>query len=166
MDTALPIRIFKRGDELGNDSSLYFLPYDSHCYVVFNWAEKKTCLIADGGNQFEQDNVKIRNLLGAIPQQVGYDGQRNADYCASSAIIIVLEFGRFFRTGVVPKKLYYDKTLKSKVEQQLHKYDTCPISDKALYFNLKYLEACVKCGKGFEKRQAHASHQRLCNKGQ
>lgn len=113
------------GQELNRDS-LLIKPIANHCYVMLYRHQERKAYIADGGNisavcpivnkmmKLELPGVTLINKL--------YIGQRETNQCASSAILIGIEFQKAHDKGEEPDNIMYpDHSTQKRLEKILHK---------------------------------------------
>lgn len=72
---------------------------NNHYYTILLLPREKRALIGDGSNLcFKKDNTDdFRKLLGIEPEPKRVDKKLKIDYCASAAILVALEFSRYYK---------------------------------------------------------------------
>lgn len=144
---------------LSNESHLYFLRHNNHCFVLLHDITRKAVLIADGGNQYIKNNsvaseIRERLKIRLIP--LPSTQQLKVDHCVSSAILIGIEMLRMHTRGVHYQELLTtEKWLRTKLVGMLHKELSNPEELPPLRQRRKTLE-CHHCGKTFKSNQARA----------
>lgn len=93
-------------DGFHSDKAVYIHTFAGHCYVVGHDPDFGSFHIADGSN-FYMTNADIRasidddlGVSGLIPHR--YIHQTGVDHCASSAVLIALEFMKHLKTKIWP----------------------------------------------------------------
>lgn len=151
-----------------NNDSIFFLDHGSHCYVLLYYADRGFAFIADGGNSFSSSSKiskEIRQILNIKLISRRYNQQTRVDHCASSAILIALEFVRAYKNKIVPKVLSSPKRWRAQVIKRMHLFDSHSLSLPPLHLR-KQLLKCEFCDKGFKSndRSRYYHHMLMCNK--
>lgn len=148
---------------------VYIIQFVSHAIVGLCLFESKICYLCDGSNQvLESKRVQadLSNMFkGFNLRFVRFDLQRNIDHCASSAVVISLEFMRLYGSNSeIPRILTVERSIQERLISTFHKEKSSklgqwvPISD-----NLP-VQTCEKCGKIFKSRDRRpfVTHVRNC----
>lgn len=147
---------------------LFFLKFESHCFVILYYAKSRSGYIADGGNLFRTDesvSKSVRSLLKIKLRSCEFNQQTEIDHCGSSAVLIGLEMMRAYKSGLRPGKLICPSSWKKKVIKQLHKFKSQTMDLPALHKFQQRLE-CTRCGKRYRGTQRRNYYQHLakCSK--
>lgn len=97
----------ERWTNFKEQDGLYFLDYDSHCYVILYLYSENLGYLADGGNLFsayKSVSAEIKRLLRIPLTQVKFNFQTRVDHCSSSAIAIGMELLRAYKK-MIPNEL-------------------------------------------------------------
>lgn len=81
------------------EDQIYLLGLDGHCYVILYLIDQNLGYIADGTNEFlikQEANEKVRKLTSIPLRGLWFKQQNRVDFCASSSVIIALEFMRAY----------------------------------------------------------------------
>lgn len=149
---------------------IYLISLESHCYVTFVIPSRNMALVGDGMNFFiddEEVNVSIKRLLGIRSYGMRYEQQIGIDHCASSAVLIALDFMRMEKTSIIPTKLTAPKELIERLMREFHQYKSEVISDTPLHQH-RVFRQCPKCKKNFNNKQRRnfIAHCRKCKEGE
>ncbi|CAA2962299.1 Hypothetical predicted protein [Olea europaea subsp. europaea] len=94
----IPVRHFTGA--LDQQDGIWVVTDSSHAYVVLHYASKSFCMVADNENLFASDEAtrkRIKALLGCQDcHPVRYLNNYYRDVCGGAAILIGLEFGKFY----------------------------------------------------------------------
>lgn len=155
----------------GDEDALYFLGFESHCYVVLYLKQSNFGYIADGSNRYiEVIGVAedIRRLLGIRLVGCKIHQKTRIDYCSSSAVLIALELTKNYRTKNFLIDLIAPVERKERVIKALHKYeselmDLPPLHERRLRLVCPYCDItyAAKRSKAFSMhlRNNHAQIQ-------
>lgn len=162
----VPIEI-KLSEEFGSADSLHFIGYDQHCYVVLYLYSSGFGYIADGSNLYRDDiksGREIRDLLKIPLVSCSFEKQTKIDHCASSAVLIGLEFTRNYHHKIRPRTLVPPKRLSARVIEQMHPFESVKLDAPPLSKRKQQL-ACPHCGRTFWKsaRKNYLLHCRHCS---
>lgn len=142
------------------ETGIYFLAHDFHCYVILYLADKKYGFIADGGNVFinnETKNQEIRDLVKLRLRARQYMDQTKVDHCGSSAVIIAMMFIQGFAKKEFPPLMkpttYWIKRIKS----TMHKFESKTMDLPDLYKRQLRI-SCTYCGKTFRRNEGRKLH--------
>lgn len=153
-------------EEMPEGNWLGLFTTDFHMYAIVKSQGK--FWIADGSNKYMKSRKARRQIvktLGEKPTPVEFKNQSKDDHCASSCIVIALEFLRQHKQKELGKKLQPRLNLLKKLKEQLHKAKT---EAPSLYREEKNLERRTKiiCECGWKaktnKKQALAAHKKHC----
>lgn len=162
----LPINVIKRGDELGNQDSLYLIRYSNHAIVGFYSASDNTLTVADGENCYldcPEAKAWLESWIDIPIKAIRFQNQNRADHCASSAAIICIKFASHYghRTRIsnpftVPKNLH------EKIRRAMHKGDSEKITKwKPVRRNASTV-TCESIGCGYRgSRKQLTAHKRV-----
>lgn len=152
---------------LRKQPTIQLIGIDRHIFVIYHSVFSGVVYIADGSDFFiESQSVKnkITQLLGQTPIGIKFVGQNKLDYCASSAVLIALEFRRLFRAKQEPSLLKAERTIYERVQKVFHPEDSKTIQSLVAFRNLTP-DICPQCGKQFFKRnrRAYSGHILKCS---
>lgn len=136
------------------ERSIRVLGFQQHLLVLYTSPFSGTTYIADGTDWFLQSpevNKKITEFLGYQPIGVRFVGQNHVDYCASSAVMIALEFRRSYRARQEPTLLKAERTIYERVRKEFHQYASRATESPEPLRNLAP-DVCPFCGKEFASR--------------
>lgn len=153
-------------DQLEDKDKLYFIRYESHCIVALFYHDKKLAYLADGVNACREDYDTIKELRHRLKCRIfccDFLQQNKEDCCATSGILIALEFVRAYDTNILPNRLVSPSSWKRKLEIELHKQLSSSIVDGKT--NVLPL-TCIFCSKKYrsDKLKSLRQHQLLCFK--
>lgn len=147
------------------EDTLYFLNYESHCFVILYFYEHNHALIADGGNRFRADlatSTDLKEMLKIRLISCAYDQQYKADHCVGSAMIIGLQLLRDYRKGNRPTDIFAPTHLRKTIIASLHKYHSHSL-DLPNDTNLKHNKYnCPSCGQRFKDSKRMKCHFTHC----
>lgn len=114
-------------EKLGNQDSITLLQVGAHCYAILYCARTKHCFVADGENTLLNNAASRRlvfsKLSGAkVITFIRFDGQREKNYCGSSAAGIATEFQRIYKSGEKMASIKTPDTTMASKKKVLHKY--------------------------------------------
>lgn len=158
---------FSKFNHFGNDDSIYFLEHDGHCFVLLYYAKQNFAFIADGSNSFLTDvevAKELREILNIRLRTCKFHLQTRVDYCASSAVLIALEFTRAYQMDSVPKILTSPPYWRSVIIKRMHKFKSEALPMPKLHLR-KRIYRCQKCDHSFgSNRNKCVNHMSKCNK--
>lgn len=142
------------------EHSIQMLGLQNHIYVIYFTPD--AAYVADGSNYIiEEEDAKkeVEELLGEPAIGVRFLGQGGIDFCASSAVLIALEFRKLFRSGRQPTILKADRTLTDRIVAQFHPEKSLP-HEKPKGLRNVVPDICPVCGKQFlyMNRRAYSRH--------
>lgn len=159
------------GESTDDGDKIYLINYQRHCFVSLMLEEENICYIADGIDLFLNDqatNIEITNLLRVRKQDVSifglsYQKQSCVDYCASSAVLIALEFKRMYRSRTIPSVITASPWIRNTVTSLLHKHCSQRLTSWQPVDQIP-IPSCPFCGRSFKgkKRTAISAHSRFC----
>lgn len=168
-------RTYRRSIEVGifqemlPKDFIYVIQYVSHAIVGLCLFESKICYICDGSNQaMESKRVQadLSNMFkGFTLRFVRFDLQRNIDHCASSAVVISLEFMRLYgSSSEVPRILTVERSIQERLVSTFHKEKSSKIGQWIPIGDNLQVQTCEKCGKTFKSRDRRpfVTHVRNC----
>lgn len=135
-------------EKIGTGDKIYVIAHDRHCYVLLYLANKHRGFIADGRNNFIDDTSvqsELKSLLEIDLIGVKYDYQFRADQCATSAVMIALEFMRAYKKGWIPVKLYPPKALTNRVASDFHKFLCASLDNRPSDQKVSSAKKCTLC---------------------
>lgn len=91
---------------------IQLLGIGNHVYVLYRSGDGQF-YVADGTNSFLEDEfiqAQVEELTGILPIGIKFVGQNANDHCASSAVMIALEFRRTFSVQQKPSVLKAERT--------------------------------------------------------
>lgn len=152
--------------KFGNHDGLYFLPHGFHCYTMLHLHKRNITFIADGINLLKEDPKIFRKLKDILKVRLlvcKFSQQTKVDFCASSSILIGLEFLRAYKNNLFPSKITAPKTWIQIVTNILHKYKSKSLKLPKLR-DRRFSLSCHRCNKTFKstQRRAFSQHSRLC----
>lgn len=151
----LPVLKYKERFDI---EGIYLLANNFHCFVIL-FLHNQEYYIADGNNKVWDDDD--RPLL-----KYRYVGQSKADFCASSAVTIALEFMRVHqgnRLGKGDNVLMASKWLRTRIVKLMHKFESASTSQKSAIADVRYYNHCISCGRKWRKndRRILSLHERF-----
>jgi hypothetical protein len=157
--SCLPVIIFDTGL---NQDGVYLIKHDFHCYVALYVNDSNTMIIADGTNDYIHDRQvakELKNVLDTDKQirAIKYQHQLKRDHCASSAVLIALEFLRIHLEGhnmdeLKSKDVACPKWLRKRVVAKMHKFESQALIEiRGPIKILRSYQTCNFCGTKFTK---------------
>lgn len=148
-----------------SQDGIYFVDI-RNCYVALYIYETNIAYVADGSNSINKDHIvaeDMRKFLGTRVQTCTYKQKTRVDHCASSAVLIKLEFIRAYRNQYVPKTLTSPRKWLIKIRGAMHKYKSTVMELEPLHKRRQFL-CCVHCGMKFpaNKGRNHRNHEMRC----
>lgn len=145
---------------------IQLLGLSNHIYVIHRSPVDNKLYIADGTNSYLETRaatLKVNAIIGKHAIGIKFVGQNFVDHCASSAVMIALEFRRTYRTKTVPQLLKAEKSTYERVKKLFHHYQSSVVTQSKPLRNLEP-DVCQKCGKRFPKanRRGFIAHQNKC----
>lgn len=161
---------FENWTEFGESDKLYFVRYQSHCFVVLYYASSRIGHVADGGNLFRSDSeiaAGLRHLLNIRLRSCEFNQQSKLDHCSSSAVLIGLELLRAYLLKQRPVILISPSSWKKSIVKHMHHYDSVTIEHPPFHSLRKRL-TCSKCNASYKQtqRRAYFSHLFKCSKSE
>lgn len=158
-DYEITISVFK-GDL--PETGIYLVRHEGHCFVVLYYKQQDLAYVADGGNQFaicSETNLRVRKRLNVSRIKIcRFNQQTKEDHCASSAVMIVLEYVRAFGKNIIPETLICPPSVRNKIKS-IHKFPSSPFNNNLI--NDRLLCQCGRSWRQTESRAFHM-HQRRC----
>lgn len=144
-------KIFDNRSQLGDKDELFLLQIGTHCFVVLYIAETKTCFVADGENTFKEDRRTRKVVLNKLSRAafinyLPYYGQKRADYCASSASAIAIEFQRLYKNKTWPEKIEVSGGTLARIAKIMHGGKGDTIQEWLPVKNISWKVQCSLCG--------------------
>lgn len=152
-------------DDVPTEDGLFFLDYESHCYVLLYYKEKNLALISDGGDTYHRDveiSSELNKLLRIRLISCSFKQQTRIDHCTSSALLIGLELLRAYKSQLRPFNLFAPKELRTYVRQRLHKYTSVASMSGMQLHELKSTNSCSRCGRRFAHSTIMKKHESKC----
>lgn len=154
-------------DSLGKDDAIYLVPIGSHCYAVMFIAKQRICYVADGENVFRSNKASrmllINKLKGAANiVHLQFEGQTEADHCASSAAGIAIEFQRLYPTKQFPLVIRVAGSTLDRIRQVLHKQTGPRIREWKKAPTIQWKVECEKCHAKFNTKNRSALNLHKC----
>lgn len=146
---AIPVAQYK-GEELDHDIIL-ILAHEMHCYVIAHLHDEDINYIADGGNNYINDESTREEIQKKLKTEklipLSFNHEKATDHCGSSGVLIAVEFMRCYQSNrwlphvIVPK---WDQEFLIKT---WHKEESHPATSwKPISENLKNLKkVCPFC---------------------
>lgn len=128
----------------------------SHCHVILYTHKNRVAYIADGGNTSQDCPLIAKILKYELPNtkiiHKEYRGQRETNQCASSAILIGIEFQKAHDKGEEPDNVMHpEKQTQKRLERVLHKQAGKRLQKWTPIHLQKKGVTCNKCGKNWPK---------------
>lgn len=127
----LDTRILSSSIQDLNNDSICFVAFESHCYVALYYENQNFAYVADGQNMFAcsvDKSTQVRALLGITRiRPVMFSQQAKVDFCGSSAVMIALEFVRWYRLGSMTKTIFCPTSWRAQIVGELHKFPSAPV---------------------------------------
>lgn len=142
------------------NQTIKLIGLNSHIYVMYRSLFTSNIYIADGsGFYLKNVDVKreIQRLTGTPPIGVKFVGQSRVDHCASSAVVIALEFRRFARGQEEPTLLKAERRLLDRLKSSFHEAPSKPLEAETALRNLEF-DKCHICGGKFSARNRRKFH--------
>lgn len=163
----ISVKIFN--NVLDNEDTIYLVQFSTHCLVAMYIYSEKLCYVSDGTNQSSSSSLVRSSLSSMFPDtnivSVIYNQQKAIDHCASSAVLITLEFKRIYGTGEsMPQELSVSRSIRDRLISTFHKERSDPQRGwKPIASNIP-CSKCEKCGKEFKCRdkRPYVTHTRNC----
>lgn len=133
-------------------NKIYLLPLMNHCYVILRVSN--ITYIADGQNNYINNKAHqkcVNSIMQTTLIPVRYDSQYRADQCATSAVVITLEFMRAYRNNSIPDCLVAPKAIKARITKRFHEFPCAPLDFRPSYQKLPQHKKCPHCGKTYRK---------------
>lgn len=156
---------FEEFENLKEEDGLYFMKWESHCYVLLHIFQKNLIYLADGVNLFREDSrvsQEIQEFLKIRIISCKFEQQTKADYCVSSAIVIGLEMIKSYESALPPLVIRSPKVVYKRLCNILHKHESTTIKSNNLTAG-RVISICRQCGKKFNTSKGCRTHERFCN---
>lgn len=161
--------IFDKWTSFGEQDGLYFLKFQSHCFVILYYGQRRVGYIADGGNLFKTDESVARNIYAMLNirlRSCEFTQQSKIDHCGSSAVLIGLELLRAYKTKTMPGKLVSPLSWRERVTKHLHKFESATLNVSLNDLNKRL--SCPNCNKYYRRseRRNYFQHLAKCSKSE
>lgn len=153
--SAIPVNVFS--DHLAADDHIYLVEFKNHLFVALWLPSKKLMMVSDGANVCVDDRYHMKWLSSKLKsawQPIKFMKQSGVDHCASSAVIIALEFmqihasSRRYEEIGWPTELCPSSKLFDQIRSRAHKLPSKPLTSSKVIFNFdkKSNLSCPFCG--------------------
>lgn len=160
--STLPAQIYN-GSTDDMDDGIYFVRCMQHCLVVLIFCN--TAYAADGLNIMKNDIQAFKMIRSILPKKLCvcyYKQQSKVDFCGSTAILIALEFTRYYLKGRIQHHIVSPRHWKGRIERKLHKYESKNLTGNLVSFRPRL--KCIHCERSFQysKIRNFRSHEHRC----
>lgn len=150
--------------KLRDITTIYLVLHQNHIYVILH-NPNSSSYIADGDNSSSKSAIlraDIEKMVGLELKPIIYYGQKNIDFCGSSAAMIALEMRRMCKLDKIDLEIRCDRTILYKIITKLHKHESATVNSWRPIENK--MSNCDKCGLAIKShnRIKFAAHVRNC----
>lgn len=153
--------------KLDDRDSITLLQVGAHCYVILYYARTKHCFVADGENTFINNTASRKLVFARLSGArtisfIRFYGQKEKNYCGSSAAGIATEFQRLYKSGEKFNSIQVPDTTMRRIKKALHKYPDEKINRWQPINKQSWKTQCEKCGKKFNTKNRGAMNLHKC----
>lgn len=151
---------------------LYVHLYQSHFFVYLIMPRTGRYFVIDGANACFDMMEELSRIVGHSLVSLEFNQQRGSDYCASSAVVIMLELMRLYKDRddpSFPGRIIHIgfRVTHARIVSEMHKgsFSSRGVGRVSIADQPRY--TCRKCGKvfGVGKKLNGIRHERLCRGG-
>lgn len=157
--------------KLGPIDGLFVVKIQHHCFVVLYMASSKVCIVSDGENVYSSDSVARELLLDKLQgarifKYIPFEGQKEEDHCASSAVGIASQFQTIYkhRPGKLPMQIKVPESTMNRVRAVFHKQPGKKIKDWLPVAKIDWRVECPNCKKKFDTKNRGVLALHKCKK--
>lgn len=142
---------------------------ENHYHAILWLPKQKKALIGDGSNLSLKEDVQndLKNILGVKPEPIRVDKRIKIDYYASAAILIALEFARYYKKEDLKIPfLDFPQSLYDRLTKYLHPESSTPQQGRKNIREVHRFLTCKFClvHKTTKGRGPLATHEKQCKK--